>query len=419
MAFSAKSKIKINLVGFFVLGALLIYAMATQVLSVLQGRYSVYAMFPDAGGVFTNQEVTYRGVTVGHVGSMEVVEDGVKIELSIDEDFQIPSEGTEARVMFKSAVGEQFVDLLPASDNPPYFENDDTIPMSATSIPVSTQDLLTTVEAVLRGVPPRALRGLIASLGEGLEGRGRDLGIILESTADLAQTFAERSPEVQSILEQGTKVGSAFLRSREDFASAVSELVTVSESLAASIPDLESLLRGTNETSDELVALIQQERPELNQVIVDLGKINALQAEHGDDLKRLFAQLPPALFGVARTFEPDTGMIRFGLVQDNENPGCSYGTDRRRPEERGNRPIPRQGVCEGDEEDQGLPVIADGAMDAGPSERPASRFGPSPLPGVTLPEESSGLEALFGGAMPTLPHRMADWSWTLLYLNVM
>lgn len=416
MALSAKSKIKINLVGFFLLGAGLVYAMATQVLSVLQSRYSVYAVFPDAGGVFTNQEVTYRGVTVGHVGTMEVIEDGVRIELSIDEDVEIPHDGTEARVMFKSAVGEQFVDLLPESDNPPYFENGDEIPMTQTSIPVSTQELLVTVEAVLRGVPPKSLKAVVDSLGEGLEGRGQDIGILLESMADIAEVFAERTPEIESILDRGTEVGAAFLASREDFAAAVRELVTVTESLAASIPNLESLLRGTNETSDELVALIDEERPEVNQLIADLGRINALQAEHGDDLKRLFRQLPKALLGVAKTFEPDTGMIRFGLVQDNENLGCSYATDRRRPEERGDRPIPRRATCDESQEDDGMLPMFEAAA-AGAAAPPAGVPGPR-LPGVEVPE-SLGLEAVFGGAMPTLPHRMADWSWTLLYLNVM
>jgi phospholipid/cholesterol/gamma-HCH transport system substrate-binding protein len=74
------SRIKINLI-FFLVGSLgLSYLMANQVLTILQERYSVYAIFPDAGGVFTNQEVTYRGITVdperGHRSSGHVQERG-------------------------------------------------------------------------------------------------------------------------------------------------------------------------------------------------------------------------------------------------------------------------------------------------------------------------------------------------------
>src|SRR5918999_705510 len=123
-------RVKINMVAFLVLSLGFTYWLATQVLSSLQDRISVYVMLEDAGGVFTSQEVTYRGITVGQVGKMSVVENGeaVKIELDINAANKIPKEDIEARVMFKSAVGEQFVDLLPASNGPPYLQDGDRIP---------------------------------------------------------------------------------------------------------------------------------------------------------------------------------------------------------------------------------------------------------------------------------------------------
>jgi hypothetical protein len=50
-----KTKVKINIVAFLLLAFGLIVAMATQVLSVFEKRYTIDAIFPDAGGVFTNQ----------------------------------------------------------------------------------------------------------------------------------------------------------------------------------------------------------------------------------------------------------------------------------------------------------------------------------------------------------------------------
>ena len=54
MALSEKTRIRANLIAFVLLSVGLIYGMATQVLSILQDRYSVYAFFRHAGGVFTN-----------------------------------------------------------------------------------------------------------------------------------------------------------------------------------------------------------------------------------------------------------------------------------------------------------------------------------------------------------------------------
>lgn len=401
LGLAAKTKIKVNLIAFVVLGIGLSYAMATQVLSILQDRYSVYGIFSDAGGVFTNQEVTYRGVTVGNVGDMEVVEEGVRLELLIEASTRIPREDTEARVMFKSAVGEQFVDILPGGEGEPFFENGDEIPIERTSIPVSTQELLTTLQNVLAGVPPEDLKGAVDALGMGLTGRGPDLATIIESMAELADLFAERAPEVEGILRNGTRVGGAFLESRRDFARAISELVTVSESLASSTGDLEALMEGGNLTSDEVVALIRENRAALNEFIIEFAEVNKLQADHRNDLSQLFIHLPTGLNNVVKAFEPATGLVRFGLVEDDENHACSYGTERRQPSNRSPKLPPKNARCEG----------------PGSAGRAAAS-----TTGTSEQAEEDSISSLLGGLEAgtndsALPARMSDLSWVLFYVN--
>jgi phospholipid/cholesterol/gamma-HCH transport system substrate-binding protein len=393
-----RTRVKINLIGFVVISMGLVYLMATQVLSVLQDRYSVYAMFPDAGGVFTNQEVTYRGITIGQVGTMEVVPDGVKIELLILKDFdEIPAEDVEARVMFKSAVGEQFVDLLPASDEGPYLADGDEIPLEQTSIPVSTQELLSTLEAVLRGVPPEALKGAVDSLGIGLTGRGPDLATIIESSADLAELFADKSPETIGLLKEGTKVGDAFVNSSEDFERAIRELVTVSETLSQNRDNLTRLLNGTNLASDEVVRLLENYKGNVNEFLHAFAEVNDLQANHADDLSALFENLPTALERIGNAFEADTGLVRFGLVNDTGNPACSYGTERSRPSDRDTGAPPRNAQCDSG----GGQRSSDGSTPASSSSADTTILG--------VPTDGTGSAAL--------PSRMSEWSWTLFYLN--
>jgi phospholipid/cholesterol/gamma-HCH transport system substrate-binding protein len=398
------TRVKINMVAFLVLSLGFSYWLATQVLTSLQERISVYIMLDDAGGVFTSQEVTYRGLTVGQVGKMSVVDEGVKIELKINAENKIPKEDIEARVMFKSAVGEQFVDLLPGSDEPPYLEHGDTIPNEQTSIPVSTQELLTTVEAVLRGVPPEDLKGAIDALGGGLTGRGPDIATIIEATADIAEVFAERGQEIEGILKNGTRFGRAFLDSKEDFAEAVHQLVTVSESLASSTPDLERLMRGGNRTSREVVALLRKHNTGVNRFLHEFAEVNELQAQHGDDIGQLLRFLPDGLLGVVRTFEPETGLVRFSLVSDHDNPACSYGTGRRPPSDRETGLPPKDARC-GRAQGAATTAQAEGTR----TNSRSSRGNETLVPGVDLSD--------LNGDGPALPKRMAEWSWTLFYLN--
>ena len=46
---------------------------------------TVHADFPDSGGIFTNAEVTYRGVTVGKVGALHLIRNGVRVDLELDD----------------------------------------------------------------------------------------------------------------------------------------------------------------------------------------------------------------------------------------------------------------------------------------------------------------------------------------------
>ena len=397
-------RIKVNLVAFLVISLGLVYGMATQVLSILQPRYSVFAIFPDAGGVFTNQEVTYRGITVGQVGKMEVVEDGVSIELLIDEEYdQIPKEDVEARVMFKSAVGEQFVDILPATDGEPYLADGDEIPKEQNTIPVSTQELLTTLEAVLRGVPPESLEGAIDALGIGLTGHGPDIATIIESMAELAELFAERAPEVQGLLRNGSTVGEAFVDSGDDFRVAVQELVAVSEELSQDRPDIQRLMENANLTSEEVVALLRDYKANIDKFLPEFAAVNDLQAEHADDLTELFIHLPKGLGRVVDSFEPSTGMIRFGLVTDNENHACSYGTERRRPDQRDFKFPPKNAGC--------------GTTARGGTRSSSSSVAPPGGTSPASPEQALGNVFIQDDDGPSLPGRMDDWSWSLIYLN--
>ena len=413
MAVSVKNRIRINVVAFIVLGLGLSYAMATQVLSVLQSRMTVFAIFPDAGGVFTNQEVTYRGITVGQVGELTVVEEGVRIELLIKEGEEIPKEDVHARVMFKSAVGEQFVELEPASDDPPFLEDGDVIPIEDTSIPVSTQELLSTLQQVLEGVPPEALEGAVNNLGAGLTGRGQDIARIIDSSAELADLFASRTPETIGILENGTTVGGAFIRSREDFIRAIRELVPVSESLAENTGNLRRLLEGANLMSKETIALLQENRPQIDAFLRTFADVNALQAKHVNDLSLLFKFLPTALNGVNKSFEPRTGLIRFGLATDTANPACDYGTPRRQPENREEKKPPLKARCGGGG--------GGGAPAANGVAPPTNAGDGAEIEPEAVGDAAGALASLLDvgdlTGTPSLPARMSSWSWTLFYLN--
>ena len=164
--------------------------------------------------------------------------------------------------------------------------------------------------------------------------------------------------------------------------------------------------------SDEVVALLQQDRTKVDAFLQTFADVNALQAAHVKDLSALFKYLPSALNGVNRSFEKRTGLIRFGLVNDMENHACDYHTPRRQPENRAEQKPPLKARCGGAGGGGGQSVL-DGLTPSADAEGSQS---PEP--------DTNGTGALTdlldtGGlsATPSLPARMSNWSWTLFYLN--
>ena len=177
--------------------------------------------------------------------------------------------------------------------------------------------------------------------------------------------------------------------------------MTVSDTLAGSTDDIKRLLEGGNLTSDEAVRLLREHNTGVNKFLREFAVVNEIQAQHGDDLKQLLRFLPVGLNGVVKTFESETGMVRFSLVTDPENPGCSYGRNRKPPSDRSERFPPKNLRCEGatsasSEDTSGPQTISTG----------------SALDGL---DGLEGLPATESG--PSLPARMSEWSWTLFYLN--
>lgn len=77
------------------------------------GSYTVTANFAAGGGLYKNANVTYRGTTVGRVTDVSLAyRNGVNARLRIGSGAHIPANVT-ATVKSVSAIGEQYVDLVP------------------------------------------------------------------------------------------------------------------------------------------------------------------------------------------------------------------------------------------------------------------------------------------------------------------
>ena len=106
--------------------------------------YTVVAHFQDSGGMYAGGHgLLPRRAASARSHKLVLTHDGVDAYLDIDNgwDDKIPAD-TLAVVGNRSAVGEQYVDLQPQTDNGPYLHDGSQIAMADTRTPLPTQKLL-------------------------------------------------------------------------------------------------------------------------------------------------------------------------------------------------------------------------------------------------------------------------------------
>jgi len=313
----------INTAAFLVLSGLLILLLAVQVLPTVFGStYHIYGIFPTAGGVATNQEVSYRGVQIGRVGHMSLTSDAVKIEMIINSKWKIPKDGTRAQIQFKSAVGEQFIDLLPTSANGPLFRNGDVIPESLTSTPLQIEDLLKEFSVVLNSIDPKQLGNVIHELGTGLSGHGEDLRAIIKMLDQLATIGADRQAEIAALLKNGADLQDAFNSNSAEFQKGISALNEVLATAAAHTNDVNRFFSTTQALDSDLLDLLTKRKQQIDTVVSDVATVTRLAHRHRQSLDLLLTYLGPFFSDVSAAYQAP--YFIFNMVQNPTPLQCSY-----------------------------------------------------------------------------------------------
>jgi phospholipid/cholesterol/gamma-HCH transport system substrate-binding protein len=334
-----EGRVTTNVIAFMLIATGLILFLIFKIFAV-QPRYDLSATFAESGGVFTGQEVTYRGVTVGRVGSLKVVPDGVRIQMVIEERYNtIPKDGTKARIMFKSAVGEQFIDILPSKRSAPYFTDGDEIAKKDTVLPVQQEELLRLLDAVLSGIPPKAIGDLVDVLGEGLGGRGQELHDALAALDPLSKALSDRTAELNSLAISGDRLGSAFDETRSEFVTGIKGFGRVSSALGRGSQGLERLLLSGATYIGDLEDLVHARKADIDTTIRYLAETTRLSYDNLKSVADTLDFLPLLLDTLVQSYDAPTNRFRFGrLLAEVRNYPCSYGTPRRPSSAEGDAP---------------------------------------------------------------------------------
>lgn len=232
-------KIRLQLIAFVAIALLASGYLGTRYagLGSLFGgsAYQLSAALPSSGGIFTNAEVTYRGVPVGRVGDLQLTSTGISAVLKIEDGApDIPADVTIS-VVNRSVIGEQYIDLRPSSSGGPYLKAGDQILGLATSLPTAVDSLLLHTSEFVSSVPADDLRTVVDEIYQASQGASGNLRRLLAASREFVQTANTGFEATAGLIDHSSVV----LATQEQSAGSI---VDFSRSL--------NLLAGTMKTSD-------------------------------------------------------------------------------------------------------------------------------------------------------------------------
>lgn len=293
-------RIVANLIAFGVLAiALVAYGFFDLLGNPLANTTTIYTTLPSAAGLSQNFNVTLDGVDVGSVKSVSLVRNSAKVAMTINSGQHIPSD-VVARVAIANPLGEQEIQLIPASSNGAagseavataalsssrkggsndadapgqFLQNGATVPAAPDPIPADVGTVVAEATRLLQAIPQGSLNELLHEAAVALNGNAGSLRTIASASELFSEEFLAQQQQFESLLSNAPPVLNTVTQNASALRQDLADTAVFAEVLANHASNLVNLFsQGTNAAS-ALDALVTQNEPNLSCIIYDSANI--------------------------------------------------------------------------------------------------------------------------------------------------
>ena len=286
---------------------LLLFAVVTVgikgAFGAFDGGYELVGSFDAAGqGLLPGSDVKVRGVNIGQVRSIELVDGEALVKLRIKDGEQVPVDAS-AIIRPKTLFGEKFVDIDPGptEESGPFLADGEELTNTLGGFEL--EEVLTDVYPLLRAIDPAELMTVLGELADGGNGLGESINRSIVNGEKLTTLFAENSDLTAEFLEDFADVSEQLALSADDLLALADAANVALPTINDNEGDLIDLLQQTGRLSNDVADLLEH-----NQAFVD-----ASLGDGSRTLQVLFDrrdQVMPLVVGLRQYLETLTVSIR-------------------------------------------------------------------------------------------------------------
>ncbi len=343
--------IRRQLIAFAILTVVSIFVLGVYYLQVPSlvgiGQYTLKAELPASGGLYPTANVTYRGITIGKVTQVEPTEQGAEATMSIASRYKIPI-GTVANVHSVSAVGEQYLDLVPTGNPGKYFSDGQTVGKG--TVPSEIGPALDTANRGLAALPADKIPKLLDETAQSVGGLGPALQRLVDATQAIVGDFKNQITDVNDIIQHSGPVLDSQVNSGSAIERWARNLNTLSAQTAQNDQHVKSILTQAAPTADQVNELFSDVRDSLPQTLANLEIVFDLLKRYHTGLEQTLVFLPQGASIAQTAAAPFPHQAALDLALSiNQPPPCLTGfippSEWRSPADTSLAPLPTGTYC--------------------------------------------------------------------------
>jgi phospholipid/cholesterol/gamma-HCH transport system substrate-binding protein len=255
------------------------------------------AEFSSVSGMREGQFVRASGVEVGKVKKIRLVEgDRVHVDFAVDRSVPL-YQSTMAQIRYLNLVGDRYLELKRGQGEgadrvlPP----GGFIPLSRTQPALDLDALIGGFRPLFRALDPEKVNTIVSAIITVFQGQGGTINDILDQTAQLTSTVAERDQAIGEVIKNLNIVLDTTVKHRKEFDQTVDNFEKLITGLKNHADPLAAGTAHISNAAGTVADLLADNRALLHKAINYLEAIQQPIIDQRDKYNDLFHRVPLAL----------------------------------------------------------------------------------------------------------------------------
>jgi phospholipid/cholesterol/gamma-HCH transport system substrate-binding protein len=288
----AVAKPMAKLIVFAAVTLVLTAALAQTLGSLWPSGTSYRARFTDVTGVLPGDDVRIAGVKVGQVTGVRLV-DSSQAQLTFTVDNGVPLATTvHATIRYRNLVGQRYLALTEEPGTGDRLPAGGLIPQSQTTPALDLTVLFNGFRPLFTALTPQDVNSLAYEIIQVLQGEGGTVTDLLQHTASLATTLADRDAVIGQVIANLNSVLSTLDSHRNDLSTTIAQLQQFISGLAADRGAIGSAVQNIGGLTSATASLLGQLRPDLAADLTSLTSLSGMLSANGAVIDRTLSNLP-------------------------------------------------------------------------------------------------------------------------------